>query len=277
MKKGISIWSFDTGVTFGTGNLDNVFALAKKAGFDGVELALAEVGDINLNTTKEDMEKIKALADKHGIELYSIASGLYWDYPLTSNDPAVAEKAKSIVKKQLELASYIGADTILVVPGLVDPATPYDVAYERAFNALKELAPVAEQYGVVIGVENVWNKMLVSPMEMADFVDKIGSKYVGCYFDVGNVVLFSYPEHWIKVLGNRIKKVHFKDFKASVGTLDGFVDILAGDVNYPAVMDAFKAVGYDNWVTAEMLPPYTHYPETIVYNTSNAMDKILGR
>ncbi len=277
MKKGISIWSFDTGVTFGTGNLDNVFALAKKAGFDGVELALAEVGDINLNTTKEDMEKIKALADKHGIELYSIASGLYWDYPLTSNDPAVVEKAKSIVKKQLELASYIGADTILVVPGLVDPATPYDVAYERAFNALKELAPVAEQYGVVIGVENVWNKMLVSPMEMADFVDKIGSKYVGCYFDVGNVVLFSYPEHWIKVLGNRIKKVHFKDFKASVGTLDGFVDILAGDVNYPAVMDAFKAVGYDNWVTAEMLPPYTHYPETIVYNTSNAMDKILGR
>ncbi len=277
MKKGISIWSFDTGVTFGTGDLDNVFALAKDAGFDGVELALAEIGDINLNTTKEDMEKIKALADKHGIELYSIASGLYWDYPLTSNDPAVVEKAKSIVKKQLELASYIGADTILVVPGVVDPATPYDVAYERAFNALKELAPVAEQYGVVIGVENVWNKMLVSPMEMADFVDKIGSKYVGCYFDVGNVMLFSYPEHWIKVLGSRIKKVHFKDFKTAVGTLDGFVDILAGDVNYPAVMDAFKAVGYDNWVTAEMLPPYATYPETIVYNTSNAMDKILGR
>ena len=112
---------------------------------------------------------------------------------------------------------------------------------------------------------------------MADFIDKVGSDYVGSYFDVGNVLYIGYPEHWIKVLANRIKKVHFKDYRVAAGDLYGFVDLLAGEVNWPAVMQQFENVGYDNWVTAEMLPPYTHYPETIVYNTSNAMDKILGR
>ena len=112
---------------------------------------------------------------------------------------------------------------------------------------------------------------------MADFIDKVGSDYVGSYFDVGNVVYIGHPEHWIKVLGNRIKKVHFKDYRKEAGSLCGFVDLLSGDVNWPKVMEQFKNIGYDNWVTAEMLPPYTYYPETIVYNTSNAMDKIIGR
>ena len=106
--------------------------------------------------------------------------------------------------------------------------------------------------------------------------DKIDSEYVGSYFDVGNVLFNGYPEHWIKILANRIKKVHFKDYRIAAGGLHGFVDLLAGDVNYPAVIDALKSVGYDGYVTAEMIPAYTHYPETIIYNTSNAMDKILG-
>ena len=278
MKKGISIWSF------AEPDIKECFKLAKDAGFDGVEVALAEEGSVNMNSTKEEMLELKAFADELGLELYSVASGLYWTYNYTSANEENREKAKAITKKQLEIASWLGCDTILVVPGAVNVAfepdseiVEYDVAYERALAALKELAPYAEELEVSIGVENVWNKFLLSPVEMAEFIDKVGSDYVGSYFDVGNVLHIGYPEHWIKVLASRIKKVHFKDYRRAAGDLCGFVDILSGDVNWPAVMAQFDKVNYDGWVTAEMLPPYTHYPETIIYNTSNAMDKILGR
>lgn len=278
MKKGISIWSF------AGGTLEENMKLAKAAGFDGVEVALDECGEISLNSKKEDILKIKETADKIGIELYSVATGLYWTYNYTSEYEENREKAKKITKRQLEVASWLGCDTILVVPGAVDVAfdpaseiVEYDVAYERALSALRELAPYAEELKVSIGIENVWNKFLLSPMEMADFIDKVGSDYVGSYFDVGNVLYIGHPEHWIKVLGSRIKKVHFKDYRKEAGGLCGFVDLLSGDVNWPNVMEQFKKIGYDDWVTAEMLPPYTYYPETIIYNTSNAMDKIIGR
>jgi len=278
MKKGISIWSF------AEPDIKKCFQLAKDAGYDGVEVALDLEGPVNVNSTKEEMLELKAYAESIGLELYSVASGLYWTYNYTSANAENRAKAKEITKKQLEIASWLGCNTILVVPGAVNVAfepgseiVEYDVAYERALEALKELAPVAEGYKVAIGVENVWNKFLVSPMEMADFIDKVGSNYVGSYFDVGNVLYVGYPEHWIKVLGSRIKKVHFKDYRRQAGDLHGFVDLLSGDVNWPAVMEQFKNIQYDGWVTAEMLPPYTYYPETILYNTSNAMDKIIGR
>lgn len=278
MKKGISIWSFTEP------DIKKCLMLAKDAGFDGVELALDEQGPVSLTSTKEEMLEIKAFAESIGLELYSVASGLYWTYNYTSGDEKNREKAKAITKKQLEIASWLACDTILVVPGAVkvafDPESElveYDVAYERALAALKELASYAEALQVSIGVENVWNKFLLSPVEMADFIDKVGSDYVGSYFDVGNVLHIGYPEHWIKVLANRIKKVHFKDYRVAAGGLHGFVDLLSGEVNWPGVMEQFEKIGYDGWVTAEMIPPYTHYPETIIYNTSNAMDKILGR
>ncbi len=277
MKKGISIWSF------AGGTIKENLLLAKDAGFDGVELALNETGEMSLESSKEEILAIKAYADEIGMELYSVACGLYWTYNYTSACEENRNKAKEITKKQLEVASWLGCDTILVVPGAVEVAfdpgevVEYDVAYERAVSALKELAPYAEELKVSIGVENVWNRFLLSPLEMAAFIDEVGSDYVGSYFDVGNVLYLGYPEHWIKVLNKRIKKVHFKDYRRAAGDLYGFVDLLAGEVNWPAVMEQFEKIGYDNWVTAEMLPPYTHYPETILYNTSNSMDKILGR
>lgn len=278
MKKGISIWSF------AETDLKKCFELAKDAGFDGVELALAEDGPVSLTSTKEDMLAIKKMATDMGLELYSVASGLYWAYNYTSENAENREKAKEITKKQLQVAAWLGCDTILVVPGAVNVAfeeggeiVDYDVAYDRALSALKELAPVAEELKVSIAVENVWNKFLLSPLEMRDFIDKVNSPYVGSYFDVGNVVYCGYPEHWIKILGSRIKKVHFKDYRKNVGGLDGFVDLLAGNVDYKAVMEQLKKIGYDNWVTGEMLPPYAQYPEAILYNTSYSMDKILGR
>lgn len=277
MKKGISIWSF------AETDLRKCMELAKSAGFDGIELALDEDSLVSMKSTKEDIFEVKKMAEEIGLELYSVASGLYWQYNYTSANPENVKYAKEITKKQLQVASWLGCDTILVVPGAVEVAfdpgevVEYDVAYERALEALRELAPVAEELNVHIGVENVWNRFLLSPMEMRDFIDKVGSTHVGSYFDVGNVLYDGFPEHWIKILNKRIKKVHFKDYRRAAGDLYGFVDLLAGEVNYPAVMAQLENIGYDNWVTAEMLPPYTHYPETILYNTSNAMDKILGR
>lgn len=277
MKKGISIWSF------AEPDLSKVFDIAKDAGFDGVELALAFDGPLNMESTKEDMEKIKALAAEKGIELYSVASGLYWQINYTSDKEENRKKAIEITKKQLQLANWLGAQSILVVPGAVgvdfEPGSEvidYDVAYDRALAALKELAPVAEELKVQICVENVWNKFLLSPLEMRDFIDKVNSPYVCSYFDVGNVLYCGYPEQWIKILGSRIKKVHFKDYRKDPGGLNCFVDLLSGNVDYIAVMKALRAVGYDGWVTAEMLPPYTLFPETIIYNTYNAMEKITG-
>lgn len=276
MKKGISIWAFTES------SLEKCFVLAKKYGYDGVELALDETGNVNLNSTKEDMEKIKYLAEKYDLELFSVATGLYWSYSLTANDAAVREKAENIVRKQVDVASWLGCDTILVIPGMTAGLTPggeivsYDVVYERALKAVKSLAPYAEECKVKIGLENVWNKFLLSPIEMRDFIDEVNSPCVGAYFDVGNVILNGYPEQWINILGNRIAKVHFKDFRRSIGTLDGFVDILSGDVDYPAVMKALENIGYDDWVTAEVFPQ-GKYSESVLEVSSKAMDIILDR
>lgn len=278
MKKGISIWSFPPA------KLAESFALAADAGFEGVEVALDMEGELSLSSTERDYAAIRAAAKASGIELYSVACGLYWDFWLNDEDVAKRQKAKDIVKKQLEAASALGCESILVIPGCVnaDFADPnkvcdYAVAYDRSLEALLELKAVAEQYKVEIGLENVWNKFLLSPMEMRDFIDKIGSPFVGSYLDIGNVVQNGYPEQWVRILGDRVKKVHFKDYRKAAGGLHGFVDLLAGDVNYPEVMKALSDIGYDGWVSAEMIPGYTYHSEAIIYNTSLSMDKILGR
>ncbi|MBR3894070.1 MAG: sugar phosphate isomerase/epimerase [Clostridia bacterium] len=278
MKKGINIWSFPDQP------LAKNFALAKDAGFEGVEVGLLAEGEVSLKSTEKDLLQVKETAKNNGIELYSIATGLYWDHWLTDDLPAERQVAKDIVKKHLETAKILGCDTILVVPGSVHAefAAPgkvvdYESAYQRALEALYELKEDAEALEVNIGIENVWNQFLTSPLEMRGFIDQIDSPFVGSYFDVGNVLFNGHPEHWIKILGNRIKKVHFKDYRIAAGGLHGFVDLLAGDVDYPAVMRALNEVGYDGWVSAEMIPNYRYHTEAIIYNTSHSMDRILGR
>jgi len=278
MKKAISIWSFSNKT------IREAIDISKLAGYDGIEPALDETGEIGLETNEKDLSAIKKYAKDKGIEIKSLATGLYWTYSLTSGDKDKRRKAYEIAKKQIYTAAILGADTVLSVPGAVGvdfipgcETVEYDTAYERSLEAFMSLKEKAEEFRVNIGIENVWNKFLLSPLEMRDFVDKIDSPYAGVYFDVGNVLYSGYPQHWIKILDKRIKKVHFKDYKREAGGLHGFVDLLSGDVDWPEVMKAFEETGYDDWVTAEMLPPYTHYPEQIVYNTSAAMDRILGR
>ncbi|WP_435166807.1 sugar phosphate isomerase/epimerase family protein [Paenibacillus glycanilyticus] len=279
MKKGINIWSFPAGMS-----IEESIELAKDAGFDGIELSLNETGPLSLESTTEEVRAIRQFADNTGIELSSLASGLYWDYPPTSENEQVSSKAFDVARKQLEHAAALGVDSVLIVPGAVGvdfipnaPVVPYDRAYDNALAFFTKLAKEAEAVKVAVGIENVWNKFLLSPLEMRGFIDAVGSEYVGSYFDVGNVVYSGYPEHWISILNKRIKKVHFKDYRRQAGGLHGFVDLLAGDVDYPVVIQALEAIGYNDYVTAEMIPPYTHHTKQIVYNTSAAMDAILGR
>ena len=278
MKKGINIWSFPQGT------VKESLSLAKKAGFEGVELALNGEGELSLQSTQQEIAEIRKTAEDMGLKLYSLSCGLCWDYRLSDDDANMRRKAKDMIKRQLETAKILGADTILVIPGVVnvefsmpEKKVAYDVVYERALEGINELKVYAEDLQVNIGLENVWNKFLLSPMEMRDFIDKIGSDYVGSYLDIGNVLYCGYPEDWVRILGKRIKKVHFKDYRVQAGGLHGFVDLLAGDVNYPEVVKALQEVGYDDWVSAEMIPNYKYHTDAIIYNTSNAMDRILGR
>jgi len=255
---------------------------AKELGYEGVEVCLFPEGPLSLDISDADVAKLRKTLEGAGLAAASVTSGALWEYPLTSSDPATRDKGKQVVTKCLEVANKLGATGILVVPGAVEvffnPAmevVQYDVAVQRVEDAMKELVPVAERNKVAIGIENVWNKMFLSPLEARDFVDKFGSEYLGWFFDVGNILLIGMPEQWIRILGKRIKKVHVKDFRRNVGTLDGFVDLLEGDVNWPEVMKALREVGYDDFLIAEMIPYYSHAPETRLVNTSVALDKIL--
>jgi len=281
MKKSISIWSF-----YGNWSLEEKLRLAKDAGFVGFEIDLSEDGPVNLKSTTAELKAVRALAEKCGVQLSGVATGLYWGANAVSGDPATREKAARILQKQIECASALGIDAILVVPGAVGvdfipgcEVVPYHLAWERAKDFIRTALPAAEKARVAIGIENVWNKFLLSPLEMKAFIDGFGSERVGAYFDVGNTLATGYPEHWIATLGSRIRRVHFKDYRRAVGTADGFCDLLSGDVNWPEVMAALKAAGYQGWVAAEMIPPvpfYKHCPEVLIHNTSRAMDAIFA-
>lgn len=276
MKKGINFWSFPDETPLRT-----AAETAKKAGFEGIEYCLAESGELCTDSSEADILAVKRMTEDVGLEVSSLASWVPWENSLTSNEPAKREIAKDVVKKLIDAAAILETDTVLVVPGYVgvdfvaeSEICDYDKVYERAFEAVSGLAVYAEAAGITIGIENVWNKFLLSPLEFRDFIDKIGSDYLGAYFDVGNVILTGYPEQWIRILGCRIKKVHFKDYRREPGGFGSFVDLLSGDVNYPEVMKAFKEIGYDGYCNAEMMPPYKHYSDQIIYNTSATMDRI---
>ncbi len=279
MKKSISTWSF-----YGDWNLEEKMVMARDAGFTGFEPEFTEDGDLAMNGDVASWQKVREIADKVGIELSGLATGLYWGANGASDDAATRAKAAEILEKQIRCAQAIGVDTILVVPAAVGvdfipdcEVVPYDVAYERATELIANALPLAREAGVTIGIENVWNKFLLSPLEMKAFLDQFDDAHVAAYFDVGNVLATGYPEHWIKILGNRIKRVHFKDYRRNVGSADGFVDLLSGDINWDQVNAALNEIGYDSWVAAEMIPPvpfYKHAPEVLIENTSRAMDAI---
>ena len=276
MKIGASYWMFEGGLEAAL-PVAEAMKKAKKLGFDSIELCIASQGVLTHETSRTECEDLVKAAKDIGIEISSVASGESWTSSPTSNNPAVRDKMVDFTQKALQVTNWLGTDAYLLVPGAVDvfflpdgEVIPYDVCYQRAKEFVGKLVATAEQTGVSIGIENVWNKFLLSPIEMRDFIDSFGSDKVGSYFDVGNVLLTGYPDQWIKILGNRIKRVHIKDFKLSFGTAEGFVDLLEGDVDFEAVKKALADISYDGYVTAEMLPCQPGRPE----KTVAAMKKI---
>lgn len=267
MKAAINQWAFP-----GDMPTMKAISLAKEIGFEAFEFC---VGAQGLDATESDIGAIRRHAAELHIELTSIGCGLGWDYSLTSPDPSVRERGKDAVARVLQIAQWLGVDSVLTVPGNVTPEVDYDVAIERALACIQDLVPVAERLQVCIAIENVWNKFLLSPVEMRDFIDQFQSDYVGAYFDIGNIVLYGYPEQWIRILGKRIRMVHAKDFRASTGTMDGFVMLMEGNVNWPAVMAAFREVGYDRALVAEY-GPYAHSLDAMLRHVLTSLKTIIS-
>jgi len=283
MLKAINMWSLPT--DWGTlDQLPETFRRVKELGFEGLELSFDPDGPIGFKATTEDMAALRREAQRVGLSLTSLATGAFWTNNFGQDDPAQRAQAHRVAVKMLELARDLRAPAVLVVPATVgslfespEPIVQYDVVLERVGEAMRVLVPECQRTGVRIGLENVWNKFFLSPVELRDFLDGVGSPFIGAYFDVGNVLATGYPEQWIRILGSRIFCVHLKDFRRAVGNLDGFVDLLEGDVNWPEVMSALRDVGYGGALIAEMIPRYRHHPVARAENTSNAMDWIMGR
>ena len=261
MQKGINYWAFPPGHDGSPADPLEAMRTARDLGFDCFELTIEETGLVSLATTCDQAERVRQAAQALGLRLTTVASGLAWSTAPTHPDQAVRDQAVRNYERILQIAAWLGAETILYIPGMVSAVfvpefvpQPYDRVDTWARESLRRLLPTAERLGVKIGVENVWNRYLLSPLETRAFIDDFGSPLVGSYFDVGNVMLYGHPEHWIQILGPRIFAVHLKDFRVAVGNLDGFVDLLSGNVDFRAVMGAFQQIGYTGPFTAEIVP-----------------------
>ncbi|ELP35340.1 Xylose isomerase domain protein TIM barrel [Rhodopirellula baltica SWK14] len=283
-KKSINLWAFPYPDKM---SLKECLQLAKDAGFDGIELNYDLDSDLSPKSGTKEFTEIRKMADEIGIAISGVCSFLFWPYPLTSNDPAERARGMELAGKMTQAAHDLGTENLLVVPGAVhmpwredhDP-TPNDVCDRRAREAIGKLLPQAEKLNVKLNMENIFfNGFLMSPMEMADFVDSFQSEHVRVHFDTGNIMEYQFPEHWIPILGDRIQNVHLKEYtkKGSDHSLEAFRPLLDGTTNWPAVLEAFDAIGYDGYLTFEYFHPYAHFPEALIYQTSDSLDRMLGK
>jgi L-ribulose-5-phosphate 3-epimerase len=219
------------------------FKMARDVGFEVVQAPT--------EPEERKAEEIKKAAEAVNIRIDSVMNMDHWKYPLSSSDPAIVEKSLAGMRTSLHNAKLWGSDAVLLVPAVVNPQTSYRDAWTRSQKQIRTLIPLAEELKVVIAIEEVWNKFLLSPLEMARYIDELQSPWIRAWFDVGNVVLYGYPQDWIHTLGNRIVKVHVKDFKRKE---DGYawVNLGDGDVDWAAVRQAFADTGYAGSAVAEL-------------------------
>jgi L-ribulose-5-phosphate 3-epimerase len=284
MKKSINLWAFPYP---GRMTLRECLQLARDAGFDGIELNYDLESDLSPKAGPKELREIRKTAADIGIAISGLCSFLFWPYSFTSNNAAQRTRGLELAKLMLEAAHELGTQNLLVVPGAVhipwikdhEPVAA-DVCDRRAREAVAKLIPKAEKLGVSLNIENIFfSGYLLSPADMNAFVDSFRSKQVGVHFDTGNIMLFQFPEHWIPILGQRIRNVHLKEFskKGTDHSLESFRTLLDGTTDWPAVVEAFDAIGYRGYLTFEYFHPFPHYPEALIYHTSDALDRILGR
>ncbi len=284
MKKSINLWAFPYPQKM---TLEECLRLAKDAGFDGIELNYDLDSDLSPKAGPNELRGIRRMAEEIGIEISGLCSFLFWPYPLTANDPDRRARGMELAAKMTHAAHELGTQNLLVVPGSVHipwrddyEPVPNDVCDRRAKEAVAKLLPTAEKLDVCMNIENIFfNGYLMTPMEMAEFVDHFDSPHVKVHFDTGNIMMFQFPEHWITHLGNRIRNVHLKEFtkKGTDYSLESFRPLLDGTTNWPAVVEAFEQTGYTGFLTFEYFHPWQHYPEALIHQTSDSLDRMLGR
>jgi L-ribulose-5-phosphate 3-epimerase len=225
------------------------FQLARDCGFEQIECGTT--GDTR------DAEALLDASRKTGVRIHSVMNRDHWMYPLSSPDPQVVAKSVAGLTTSLHNAKLWGADTVLLVPAVVNADTTYQQAWDRSQAQIRAILPLAEELKVVIAVEEVWNKFLLSPLEFARYVDEFQSPWVKAYFDVGNVVIWGYPQDWIRTLGSRIAKLHLKDFSYRQNPeikkrVPDFVMLREGDIDWKEVYRALRAIGYRGSATVEL-------------------------
>ena len=220
------------------------FQMARDVGFEEIECPTMP--------DEREAEEAKKAAEKSGLRIHSVMNMDHWEYPLSSADPAVVSKCVKGMETSLRNAHFWGADTVLLVPAVVNAQTSYHDAWVRSQEQIRKMIPMAQDLKVIIGVEEVWNKFLLSPLEFARYVDEFKSPWVRAYFDVGNVVIFGYPQDWIRTLGKRIVKLHIKDFKFEKRQKAEWVPLREGEINWPEVYKALAEIGYKGSATVEL-------------------------
>ena len=284
MKKSINLWAFPYPDRM---SLRDCLTLAKEAGFEAVELNYDLENDVSPKAGPADLRAIRKLAGEIGIAVSGLCSFLYWPFSLTDADPGRRARGLELAAMMIDAAHELGTENLLTIAGSTyipwlpdrEPVA-FDDCARRSREAIGKLLPKAEKAAVSLNIENIfYNGYLTTPDEMNAFVDSFGSKHIGVHFDTGNVMLFQFPEYWIPILSKRIRNVHFKEFskKGTDHSLDSFRTLLDGTTNWPAVMEALTAVGYSGYITFEYFHPFLHYPEALIYQSSDALDRILGR
>jgi hexulose-6-phosphate isomerase len=225
------------------------FQLARECGFEAIEVGTQE-------DPRRAAEIQRASADAK-LPIHSVMNMAHWKYPLSDPDPEVVAISLKGIETSLDNARLWGAQTVLVVPAVVTPRVSYAQAWERLTKAIRKMLPLAEEHKVIIGIEEVWNKFLLSPIEFARYIDEFQSPWVRAYFDVGNVVLYGYPQDWIRTLGPRIIKLHIKDFSfrrnAQLGkSVADWVNLRDGDIDWAAIHAALAEIGYHGDATVEL-------------------------
>lgn len=225
------------------------FQMARDAGFEQVECGTTP--------DQKNADEIKSAAESTGLRIHSVMNAAHWQYPLSSPDPAVVQKSLDGMETSLRNAHFWGADTVLLVPAVVDAHTRYGEAWERSQQQIRKLIPLAAELKVIIAVEEVWNKFLLSPLEFARFVDDFQSPWIRAYFDVGNVVLYGYPQDWIRTLGKRIVKLHLKDFQFKQDpnlkkNVADWTPLREGAIDWKEIYNALSEIAYNGSATVEL-------------------------
>jgi L-ribulose-5-phosphate 3-epimerase len=236
--------------------------LARDVGFEVVQAPTTP--------DEHEAEDIKKAADAANIRIDSVMNMDHWKYPLSSGDPAVVEKSLAGMHTSLHNAKLWGSDAVLLVPAVVNAQTSYRDAWSRSQTQIRKLLPLAEELKIVIAIEEVWNKFLLSPLEMAKYIVEFQSPWIQAWFDVGNVMFYGYPQDWIRTLGKSIVKVHLKDFKRKENGYE-WVNLGAGDVDWPAVREAFRETGYAGSASCEL----ESGDEAYLRDVSRRVDRLL--